>query len=576
MKKLKHIVAAIVLLIPIAIGTGCDDSYLDMSNHYGQNVDTFYKTKADFDAALAGVYNTLYLAGGNVWAEEHITSSILSDEMLAGGGPNDREAKYVDGFTDPLDNTYQDLWKETYNGIFRANNIIEKLPLADFSSSMSAAEAEAYKNTILGETYFMRGFLLFRGAKFFGGMPLMTETTTPLDVPRATFSETFGQIAADLKQAISLMPKIDPSTISASEYGHANHWVAQAYLARVYLFYTGYMTNIENQGTDVFTLPDGSTITKQDVINELTDCMNNSGYGLVSDFRNLWPYSYLNESAGSEIYPWANSEGLSWAGQDGFNSTVGTGNNEVMFALRYAFSDWGWAKGDRTHNRAALFFAIRIKQVGVWGQGWGFGMVHPTMFAQWDNADPRKMGSVLQMGEAAEGTESYDGPSEPHDHNTWLYNKKYIGLQYDGEGLFEHIYGVTWPDFQRMNAQDFFYMRFADVLLMHSELTGTADGMNLVRERAGLAPVAYSLAALKQERLHELAFEGLRWFDLVRWGDVTNGANNFFDDVITVESSGGPTSYSVLYRPETKGLVSIPESEILLSNGVYQQNPGWE
>jgi hypothetical protein len=246
-----------------------------------------------------------------------------------------------------------------------------------------------------------------------------------------------------------------------------------------------------------------------------------------------------------------------------------------MFALRYAFSDWGWAKADRTHNRAALFFSIRIKTVGVWGQGWGFGMVHPNMFAQWDNDDTRKLGSVLQMGTLFEGTDSYTGPSEPHDHNTWLYNKKYIGLQYDGEGLFEHIYGVTWPDYQRMNAQDFYFMRFADVLLMHSELTETATGINLVRDRAGLDPVTYSLAALKAERLHEFAFEGLRWFDLVRWGDVTNGANNFFDDVITVESSGGPTPYSVTYRPETKGLLSIPESEIQLSNGVYQQNPGW-
>lgn len=572
MRKIRNIVAAVVLLAV----AGCDDSFLDMSNHYGQNVDTFYKTTADFDAALAGVYNTLYLSGGSPWADEQITANIISDEMLAGGGPNDREAKYVDNFEDPLDNTYLDLWKETYNGVFRANYILEKLPDADFSSEMTEAEAQAYKNAVLGETYFMRAFVLFRGAKFFGGMPLMTSTTTPLDVPRASFTETFGQIAFDLIKAIELMPRIDPAAIPASTYGHANVWVAKAYLARVYLFYTGYMTNIEGQATDVFTLPDGSTITKQRVIDELTDCKDNSGYQLVSDFRNLWPYSYLNESAQSVVYPWADTEGLSWVGQDGFNSTVGTGNTETMFVLRYAFSDWGWAKADRTHNRAALFNSIRVKQVGVWGQGWGMGMVHPNLFAQWDDADPRKRGSILEMDNPDEGTEGYGEPSEPHDHNTRLYNKKYIGLQYNGEGLFEHIYGVTWPDYQRMNAQDFIYMRFADVLLMHSELTGTADGMNMVRDRANLVAVPYSLAALKQERLHEFAFEGLRWFDLVRWGDVANGANNFYDDVITVESSGGPESYSVTYRPETKGLVSIPESEIELSAGVYQQNDGWQ
>jgi hypothetical protein len=109
---------------------------------------------------------------------------------------------------------------------------------------------------------------------------------------------------------------------------------------------------------------------------------------------------------------------------------------------------------------------------------------------------------------------------------------------------------------------------------MHSELTETADGMNQVRERAGLEPISYSLAALKTERLHELAFEGLRWFDLVRWGDVQT-SNNFYSNQITVNNSGVDAPYQISYRSETKGLVPIPESEIRLSNGVYEQNPGW-
>lgn len=68
--------------------------------------------------------------------------------------------------------------------------------------------------------------------------------------------------------------------------------------------------------------------------------------------------------------------------------------------------------------------------------------------------------------------------------------------------------------------QDLIMMRYADVLLMHSELTETADGMNQVRARVGLPAIGYSLDALKKERRHELAFEGIRWFDLMRWNDV--------------------------------------------------------
>src|SRR5690606_7630961 len=139
-------------------------------------------------------------------------------------------------------------------------------------------------------------------------------TDTPRDLPRASIPETFGQIAADLKKAIETLPRINPATIPETNFGHANLWVAQAYLARVYLFYTGYMTNMEGQPTTEFTLPDGGTLSKQEVIDALTDCVNNSGYALLDDFRNLWPYSYVNQSAGSVVYQWAADEGLEWAG----------------------------------------------------------------------------------------------------------------------------------------------------------------------------------------------------------------------------------------------------------------------
>ena len=575
MKKIRYTAIAISLLIM----AGCDDSFLDMTNKFGSNTDTFYKTKADFDAALGGVYNTLYMSDGNVFAEEHITATLLSDVVLGGGGPDDQGAKNVDNFADPTDDTYKGLWVETYNGIFRANSIIEKVAEADLSADFSTEEEQAaYKNQILGEMYFMRGFLLFRGAKFFGGMPLITATATPRDVPRATFTETFGQIAADLKQAIELLPIVNPASISHEEFGHTNHWVAQAYLARVYLFYTGYMTNMEGQATTEFTLPDGSTISKQYVIDKLTDCVNNSGYALQDDFRNLWPYSYVNQSAGTEKYPWAANEGLQWAGQDGFNSTVGTGNTEVMFSLRYTFGDWGWTKGQRTTNRAALFMGLRGNSgLTPFGEGWGWGTVHTDFFQQWDDNDLRKLGSVIQVGVAEEGTAGYT--PDKGDHETGLFNKKYMHLEYDDgngmKGLFNYVYGWTNTDMQLRHAQDFYYMRFADVLLMLSELTEDAQYMNQVRDRAGLDPIAYSLDALKQERLHELAFEGLRWFDLVRWGDVNDPSKNYYDNEIAVRNSGSPSTYTATYRPETKGLVSIPESEIRLSNGAYEQNPGW-
>jgi hypothetical protein len=83
---------------------------------------------------------------------------------------------------------------------------------------------------------------------------------------------------------------------------------------------------------------------------------------------------------------------------------------------------------------------------------------------------------------------------------------------------------LTWSsgnedNFQLNSINDMVLIRFAEVLLMQSELTGDATGMNKVRARAGLPAVAYSVEALRNERRWELAFEGVRWNDLRRYGD---------------------------------------------------------
>lgn len=371
------------------------------------------------------------------------------------------------------------------------------------------------------------------------------------------------------------MPAKSFTEIPTSSYGHANKWVAQAYMARVFLFYTGYMTNMEGQATDALPLADGGSLSASDVAAYLNDCMANSGHELASDFRNLWPYSYVNQSANdTTVLPWAHENGLSWVGQDGHSPTYGSGNYETMFVQRFSFGDWGWNQGNIYTNRLALFTGVRDNSMTPFGQGWGWCTINPNLWSTWDNEDPRKEGSILELGNDAQGTGGYEG--DKGDHETGFFNKKYIAIQHkenggDVKGMFVQLYNWGNADMQLMHARDFIIMRYADVLLMHSEITGTADGMNAVRARAGLDPVAYSLDALKEERLHEFAFEGLRWFDIVRWGDVETAFNYTLD----VRNSGIDAKYSVNYRSETKGLMPLPETEVRLSNGVYEQNPGW-
>ncbi len=570
MKKILYTIS----IITTALLVSCSQEFTDTDNLYEKSFENYYSRPQDIDEALGGIYSALYMP--DIYSDEAVTANLLSDFVLGGGGPDDRGAKNVDGFQDPEEDTYKDLWVITYNGIYRCNAVIENLEGADFSEYfLTDVEAKQYVDQAMAEAYFMRGFFYFRAAKFFGGMPIIPSTQADRNVPRSSYSDTYAQIASDFKTAIELFPSNPFSSIPTERYGHANKWVAQAYMARAYLYYTGYMTNMEGQATSELPLPEGGAISKAQVVAYLEDCINNSGYGLVDDFRNLWPYSYVNKSAGTVVLPWAEAEGLDWAGQDGLSPTFGTGNNEFMFVQRYSTTDWD--PGQQYNNRMRLFFGIRDNSMIPFGQGWGWGTVSPVLWNQWDDADPRKEGSILELGNPEQGTASWQ--SGFGDHETGLMNKKYTTIQHedpdgvDGvKGMFYFLYDMTHGDpMQLWSAQDFVFMRYADVLLMHSEITETADGLNEVRSRAGLGNIGYSLAALKEERKFEFAFEALRWFDLVRWGDVDTA----FGGQIDVQNSGIDATYSVQYRPETKGLVPIPESEIRLSGGVYEQNPGW-
>jgi hypothetical protein len=569
MKKIKYFIAISTMIV----ASSCGDKYLDTENLYGKSLDSYYSTPTDINEAMAGVYNALYTP--DVHSDELIAANLMSDMMLGGGGPDDKTAKWVDNFEDPLEDTYRDMWTQSYNGIARANAIIEKTADVDFSKYFgSPEEAQQFKDQSIGEALFMRAFYYFRLAKFFGGVPLIVAIDDPKDGPRATYSETFAQIASDLKLAIETLPDTSFPNIPTSSYGHANKWVAEAYMARVYLFFTGYMTNMEGTSTSELPVVDGESLSASDVTAYLDDCISKSGHALASDFRNIWPYSYVNEGAGTTVLPWAATEGLSWVGQDGSLPTFGTGNYETMFVQRFSFGDWQWNAGNSYTNRFTLYSSMRDNSMVPFGQGWGWCTVNPKLWNNWDDSDPRKEGSIVDVGNAEQGTDSYVG--DKGGHETGFFNKKYKSLQYEDEegsvkGMFVQLYNWGNTDMELMHAQDFIFMRYADVLLMHSEISGTATGMNAVRARAGLPAIGYSLDALKQERLHEFSFEGLRWFDLVRWGDV----NTAFNYTLNVRNYGTPATYQANYRTETKGLVPLPETEVRLSNGVYEQNPGW-
>ncbi len=576
---MKKILYSIIGCSILATFSSCSD-FLDSENLYQSTTDSYYATRAEVTNAVTGIYDALYV--GNI-----LLYSNHMDDLMITGDPEGNTAGLIGGFLPGKDDIHIELWKETYRGVFRANSLIENVSKNDYTTEFaSESEKDKFINTALGEAYFLKGYFMLRAAQFFGGMPIIPTTTASKNVPRSSYTETYTAIAEDLLKAIELLPEVDINGISKDDYGHATVWAAKGLLARAFLMYTGYMTNIEGVETTTLPLSDGSELTSADVAAELEDIMANSGHELANDFRNLWPYSYVNKSfekydskydPENLPYPWAAEEGLSWVGQDGANSEVGTGNKEYMFVTRHgignnAFSSGGNA-GNRFLNVAVRSQSLKGSNVVPFGRGYGLNTVHSQLYADWDNSDLRKVGSIEEF------TEEEVNAQVLQCYNMTLYlNKKYVNIVHNSSlnsNIFGYIYGssMAWG---MLAAQDFCILRYADVLLMHSELTETVDGINQVRTRSKLEPISsYSLQAVKDERMHELAFEGIRYFDLVRWGDIAEPSKNYFTTPADVFTKGEPGTFSVNYRPEIKGLVAVPQSEIRLSNGVYEQNPGW-
>lgn len=552
---MKKIIYLTILVLTLTLGS-CED-FLDTTNLSEHDLESYYSNPEQIEAALGGVYNSFFIQPGYVNNEPDLIANILSDEMFAAGGTDDTYAKNIEFWENPTNDAYLGVWKTYYQGIFRANVLLERFHQADYGDDLDA------QNQALGEAHFMRAFYYFRLAQMFGGLPLITDTAEDPNQPKASLDETFALIASDLKKAIDIMPKTPFTNLSPDRLGHANVWVAEAYMARVFLFYTGYSTNTLGIPKDALPLVEGGSITKDQVKTWLNEMITTSGHALLSDPRNLWAYSNASDYG----YEYGANEGLKWAGE-------GPDNLEVVFAVKYAaFSNWS-PEGTSYVNQLGLFQGVRGNSLTPFGQGWGWCTVNPELRNAYDGDDVRQRGYILDVSQSDEGTNDYVGGQG--DHETGLWNKKYSNIQYDAgegvKGMFYNLYGgadhyILW------HTADQILMRYADVLLMAAELgINPQENLDAVRSRANAPIVPATMENIRNERRLELCFEGLRYYDLLRWGtaeSVLTAVN------VTVSNYGENAQFKGVYRPETKGLLPIPESQISLSNGVLVQNEGW-
>lgn len=547
----KNILYALFLFV-ISFGLASCDDFLETVDKTNNVESNFFTNQQECEQALWGCYSILQQTNHQFI---HQVAESLSDNCHLGAGTDGNET--WDEFRDNGEqNMYERLWKKAQWGVHRTNFLLEKLPGAPLKDDVRR-ELEA-------ETKFLRAYFYFDFIKCFGNIPL-SKSSEGRDLPQANPKDVYKLIAEDLLFASENLP----SNYSEQWFGRATNWAAKSLLARVYLYYTGYY-----QENDLAGVVNGDKIRVY-----VEDVIENSGHKLLDDYRSLWPYSQLT-------YYTKEAESL----------FAGEANDEIIFTIKYSDEGTGESFLESsfdesfisTGNTWLIYMGPRFSsnyeansaaKPKPFRDGWGFMPVVRSLYDDFDANDVRRDASIADL----ETEFGYSAGDNQKDY-TGLWQQKYQPLL-DETG--KPIAGNDGSAWQYGQGQDYYIIRFADVLLMGAELfletdQAKAQGyFNQVRKRAfgaAYAEIPVTKDNIFEERRFELAFEGLRYFDLLRY----DGQNKLDYAKSRIDAKTGTVIRDlkevdkvVNFRKETKGLLQIPHNQINLSKEL-KQNPGWE
>ena len=619
----KYILSALAVC-SAAIFTSCDDM-LDTDPRVTDATSATFPGKiADVEALNTATYSIMNTMGGGdpdnqnpfLWWE------VMSDNCFGSGGLQDNKVKSLHHLVQMNSNQYEQAFVLLYGGINRANNQIETIDNVDWTGN------EAKRNQLLGEGYFMRGLYTLWLTQLYGDVPLITATLITEEMKAQVSAEEviYPQILSDFVSAQNLM-----STEKSS--GHANKYVAEAFMARAYMFWAGFYKKVADLSTGSapainLVEQEGCTaasLSQADVVNALRDVVNSGAYELLEDYRSLWQYSNsyvwdetqkaLETGTGHAYKFIADMKRENCFDQPG----MGNGNKEELFQIQFMnASKWDLdQKGPYSCarmycNYLSVFWALRVNGHNgdrnftyPFTQGWGQGTPSNNIWDDWTVAeneggytDIRKLGSLID-GVTENKEIDYEFVKDCCEASGFGV-KKYNGVTLDaltGDSPWwdfaggENFKGTLDNPMQGDHFEDFYLMRYADVLLMLSEMTGDAQYMNQVQKRAGVPETPYSLKELQNQRRWEFAFEGLRFNDMRRWSGKDGGESCYAAKALQAQAGkqmvvkGNVANKTTMKHmtcswkkryADTNGFLAKPQSQITLMNGKLIQNPGWD
>ncbi|MGC9151623.1 MAG: RagB/SusD family nutrient uptake outer membrane protein [Microbacter sp.] len=565
---MKTIVIAIIGIGSLIL-TGCSN-FLTEQNKSNTSTDAYYSTAAGYETLVNACYSTLRdvyggntkgSINGNVEMFEAGTDLFEIDKRTGNLVSNNNGLGNYMNLT-PADNVVANFYTTVYQSIKRCNDAIH------YSTGQST--------TRLAEVRFLRAFYYFQLVQQFGDVALVTDyLNKPISsYPRTPAKDVYSFI-------ISEMESILPNLPATSDPGRVNQRVVNHYLALVYL----------TRGYDASLGGSPSDFTK--AISYATAAINNQG--LTLDFE----------------------KGVFWPGQDN--------NAEVIFSVQYSAAS---LPSPTYGNSQGSYYGTYLGGAdAITGDGMPYenSMLQPTgrlyLLLNQDPNDKRFSGTFMQMlygtGTPTSNKISFYSyfKSSPAVKNVMYYYPKLTDTQdsvnawiaKDPTNRTNAV--VKWPgvgaiNWQNANSADkpfpcikkfsdpsssayfstssstrnIFLARLAETYLIRAEAeinandpTDAAKDINVVRARAGAAPIIPSQATIDfvlDERARELAGEYHRWEDLKRTGRLTTYVPMYNPDVSNASfMKGNDGNYKIL-RP-------IPQNAIAVNGATITQNPGY-
>jgi len=602
MKKLFFATLFIMIFL-----VACEKSFLDVYPPNVVGVEAF-SNKNGVHQLLVGAYHDvtgLTLSSGwwSTSGTNWLYGDITSGDAYRGGYNDGADGVLIEHFqVQPTTGSIQEKWRSCYDGVSRSNAVI-------LAANGATDMTETEKTTAIAEARFLRAHFHFELKKMFNNIPFIDETVTDFEVPNTT--DIWPKIEDDFLFAYENLPVIQ------NFKGKANKWAAACYLVKCYMF-QGKFTDAKNL-LDLIIPPtyggNGNGANSQGIT-----------YSLTPNFDDNFNAAFENNSEHVFQIQFSVNDG-SWGGNENIGETA---NTPAFSPLSSFFSTWKQPSFNLVNSFKTNENGLPI--LNDWGEDISNAenIVNDQFVSGTDytyktyqgNVDPRLDWTVGRRGvpyldwasPSYYGANSTGYTSFPtSDPNFgWINNRLFGGPYTPVKNNYRASqFGIYSDNYVQGylvgSAVNFSIIRFADVLLWAAACeveTGSLEKaralVNYVRERAmtgrkvevandqfgDFAPSAHYLIGLYEipwtdpsfgrnlvrlERRLELALEGHRFFDLVRWGI----ADTYINKYLTEEVERLPANLTgVAFTKNKNEYFPIPQTEIDL-NPKLKQNIGY-